>query len=330
MSETLTLPEKLTLARYRIVLTPDAPLPIQGNLGAMLRGGLGFLLKEGACLRPNGALCQNRCQAQEACSYAYLFEGSPPPQAEVLRTHEAIPQPFVLAPPLTHADTVERGAPLPFQLTLFGHAIWHFPYLLAAFRALAWRGMGSTRVRARLTEATALCPDAVTLPLLDPSSGHLVGNQPQPAPVRQWAAGSEAAVHEARVYFVSPLRIKFDDRFLHSPPPFHVLVRTLLRRVSSLSAFHAGERWEIDYRGWIERAETVQMVAADAHWRNWERYSTRQERRMNLGGVVGAVTYAGEITPFLPLLRLGELIHVGKGTVFGNGRYVLERDPNAE
>jgi hypothetical protein len=33
------------------------------------------------------------------------------------------------------------------------------------------------------------------------------------------------------------------------------------------------------------------------------------------------VTYAGDLAPFLPLLRLGELIHVGKNAVFGNGRF---------
>ena len=40
-------------------------------------------------------------------------------------------------------------------------------------------------------------------------------------------------------------------------PPFHVLVGKLLARVSSLSYFHCGERWETDYRGWIEQAEAV-------------------------------------------------------------------------
>jgi CRISPR/Cas system endoribonuclease Cas6 (RAMP superfamily) len=44
-----------------------------------------------------------------------------------------------------------------------------------------------------------------------------------------------------------------------------------------------------------------------------------------MGGLVGRVTYEGDLSDYLPLLALGELVHVGKGTVFGNGQYQIER-----
>lgn len=40
-------------------------------------------------------------------------------------------------------------------------------------------------------------------------------------------------------------------------------------------------------------------------------------------GFVGRVVYEGPLAEFLPLLLLGELIHVGKGTVFGQGKFAL-------
>ena len=44
---------------------------------------------------------------------------------------------------------------------------------------------------------------------------------------------------------------------------------------------------------------------------------------MKMGGFVGKVEYKGDLSEFIPLLRLGEVIHVGKGIVFGLGRYEI-------
>ena len=38
---------------------------------------------------------------------------------------------------------------------------------------------------------------------------------------------------------------------------------------------------------------------------------------------MGHVTYSGDLTPFLSILALGELVHVGKGSVFGNGQFEI-------
>jgi CRISPR/Cas system endoribonuclease Cas6 (RAMP superfamily) len=45
-----------------------------------------------------------------------------------------------------------------------------------------------------------------------------------------------------------------------------------------------------------------------------------RETRMKLGGVVGRMEVEGVPETLWPWLRLGETIHVGKGTSFGLGK----------
>ena len=44
---------------------------------------------------------------------------------------------------------------------------------------------------------------------------------------------------------------------------------------------------------------------------------------MSLGGVTGAVSYEGDLSDFMLLLRLGEYVHVGKGMFLGVGKYKI-------
>jgi len=44
---------------------------------------------------------------------------------------------------------------------------------------------------------------------------------------------------------------------------------------------------------------------------------------MKLGGVIGRIAFKGEIGEFMPFIKLGEFLHVGKGTTFGLGKYEI-------
>jgi CRISPR/Cas system endoribonuclease Cas6 (RAMP superfamily) len=80
----------------------------------------------------------------------------------------------------------------------------------------------------------------------------------------------------------------------------------------------------LDFKALGEQAEAVQTVRVDSQWIDRSR-RTRKGFSQDLSGFVGEVTYRGDIEPFLPLLLLGEYIHVGKNAAFGNGWYRLER-----
>jgi len=99
------------------------------------------------------------------------------------------------------------------------------------------------------------------------------------------------------------------------------LMATLFRRLSSLCYFHCGVELDLPFKELLRLAEQVTTVHSSFTWMEQRRYSTRQHRLVHVDGLVGEATFRGAMGPFLPFLLAGELVHVGKGCVFGAGKY---------
>ncbi|MEA3361640.1 MAG: CRISPR system precrRNA processing endoribonuclease RAMP protein Cas6, partial [Thermodesulfobacteriota bacterium] len=126
-----------------------------------------------------------------------------------------------------------------------------------------------------------------------------------------------------KITIETPLRLKFTNR-LSAELPFHVLVRTMLRRVSSLFNYYGDGEPDLDYRGMVKRAEGVHILNSNLHWFDWRRYSSRQDKSMLMGGMIGSIIYEGEIGDYLPLMDLCSQFHLGKQTSFGLGKINAE------
>ena len=124
----------------------------------------------------------------------------------------------------------------------------------------------------------------------------------------------------------TPLRLKFKNR-IERDLPFHVLVRAMLRRISSIFIAYAGKEPDLDYKGLLNRAEAVRTTEGKLFWHDWERYSNRQKQRMPMSGIAGSVTYEGELGEFVPLLDICSKFNIGKNTAFGLGRIEYSRLP---
>ncbi len=124
------------------------------------------------------------------------------------------------------------------------------------------------------------------------------------------------------VEFLTMTRLKARDE-IQRAPEFEVLIRGLLRRISALAYFHHGMPLTADFAGLVAAASAVRLEENHTRWVDWTRYSNRQDAGMNLGGIVGQATYRGNLAPFRELLVLGAVLHVGKNTTFGLGRYRL-------
>lgn len=300
---------KIRFARFHLELEAVDRLRLPPYKGSTLRGAFGNTFKRMVCVKRD--LECSTCLIRGQCVYYYVFET--PSQEESGRSYTFAPHPFVIEPPEETREVYEPGESLQAGLVLVGKALDYLAYFIYAFDEMGCRGLGQGRGKAALKRVWAGERLIYTAGEGRLDTGYSVCAGPRVLPA-----------HEDRVNLClqTPTRLKDGGR-LSGAVDFPLLVRSLLRRSSDLARFHCGAELGVDYRDWIERAGRVQTVESRLRWHDWERYSHRQGTKMQLGGVMGQVSYAGELGPFLPLLALGADLHVGKGTGFGLGRYEI-------
>lgn len=301
------------LTKYKLNLKIKDELHLPRYIGSTLRGGFGNSFRRIVCFH-RGMNCTN-CLLKEKCVYAYIFETSPPKDSDRLKKSRDIPRPFIIEPPINGKQEYKENEILEFGLTLIGRAIDYLPYFIVTFKELGNIGIGRSRGKYFLEKVT--------------SKGQEIYSSQEEA--LKWAGEKisfSEILDEAKGYptdrlnidFITPTRMKFNKKCV-LVPEFHILIRSLLQRVSSLSYFHCGEELSLDFKAMINRAGEVRIEENKAGWFDWEKYSGRQEVKMKLGGIVGKVSYSGNIKEFLPLIALGRYVHVGKGATFGLGKY---------
>jgi hypothetical protein len=212
----------------------------------------------------------------------------PPP---FLRGIDRAVRPYVFEPGDGPRELAPGGL-LRFDLLLFGQALEHQPYVLLALERMAQNGLGAGRARFRLVRAEAV-PEPPAAPLPE-------------GPVT--------------LTFATPLRLRVRHRFTDQLR-FRDLAFAMLRRGLEMAHTHVpGAAVDWHFQPLLEKASQVRLLESNLHWHDWERWSERQQSAMKLGGLIGKVTLEGEMASFGPLLRMAEVIHVGKGATFGLGR----------
>lgn len=318
-------PEGFAFARYEMRFRAgEKGVLLPPYKGATFRGGFAETFRRLVCAA--GMDECKECSLKRTCPYHLVFESEPLPGSEVLRSLDAIPRPFVLEPSTDRRTCYSPGETFEFSLILFGKVRNLLPYFIVTLEEFSRRGIGRGRRPFSLEEIATVNPLTGISALVYSSEDRVV--RPRDLSVTSeevWKRAAACPVEYLRkieISFITPTRLIHGGKCLHIPE-FHAIVRNLLRRLSSLSYFYHGFAYEADFQEIIRHAGEVRMVRDETSWVTIGRYSSRQKRRVPLEGFVGRAVYEGPLADFLPLLLLGELIHVGKGTVFGQGKFAL-------
>ncbi len=309
----ITLP--LTVSRYRLRFIAQEPLRLPAYAGSTWRGAFGHALKRLVCVTREPR-CPD-CLLYRSCSYPYLFETPPDPAIALLRKYPAAPHPFLLRPPADTRRSLAAGEETLLDLTLFGHGHRYLPYVIHALDQAATQGLGSHRGRLALAAveqnaATGWTPIYQSNGPLTPAPPHI----PEPPSCPERLA----------LRIETPLRLAVDNDHI-TPETFRFthLFGSLLRRIPLMIAFHGAAPLTADFAALARAADRVPLTAVRLHWRDWNRYSSRQRNTVPMGGLVGEIELNGAgLEPCWPWLWLGQWTHAGKGAVMGLGGYRID------
>lgn len=314
-AQTATLPGEFPVARFRLQFVAKAPYIVHGYRGSAWRGAFGTALKNQVCITRE-RYCHG-CLVRHSCLYPYIFETEADPGQQGSTSVDQAPHPYVIcAEPVWRQREVcgER-----VEITLLGRAVAHWTYVLQALSQGAERGLGLERVLLRLKTVEQETGDRRSWRMA--VNGNRVVNT---------AAESTPAVppmpQRVRVRLVTPMRVRRQGDLVEPERfGFDEFVAALLRRLALLSRFHTEHAWRLDHAGLTAIARKAMVMERQLVWQDWARYSTRQQKRIPMGGVVGRyVLETRGLERVWPLLWLGQWTHAGKGAVMGLGRYEVE------
>lgn len=307
------------LAKYNFDLEFQEPAWLPEFKGSMFRGGFGSTLKR-ICCAVREATCTG-CALAENCPYSYIFETPLPPEAAHLKNPQ-IPRPYLFEPQANGRRRYEAGEILTMGVTVIGRGIKYLPYFIVTIKELGEIGVTAARRKFKLKSVTAVDDlNGQTSTIYEVSQGVVKNLTLLIAWDDCLLAADKLPANKVTLKLVTPMRLKYNGNFLTRELPLEALVQSLTLRINALNVFHCGGRLIDELKELRSVAAKTKISASNLSWQSVNRYSSRQGKKESLSGLVGNVTYEGDLKPLQPLLVLGSLIHVGSDVVFGCGEY---------
>jgi len=82
-----------------------------------------------------------------------------------------------------------------------------------------------------------------------------------------------------------------------------------------------GGSFQIDRDSFEENAALIKTAESKLSDASFITYSRTQTKKKTYRGRVGQIIYEGDLTPFVPYVDIGSVMHIGSNTVMGMGQY---------
>lgn len=318
----------IKILKLRFLLKATDKIQLPQYTGSTFRGAFGYAFKKATCIMRKERLCEN-CIVKLSCSYYSFFESPLPetlPENKLkflkLSNVKKIPHPFIFEPDIKQKRVLNKDEIFFFDLLLFGKANEYYPYFIFSIIEMGKKGIGVNRGKYVLEKVLNFVNDNETEIIFDSDTNVLskINNHFE-------IAEQDIDKDIIKLSFITPLRLQQEGKLVNEPD-FKILIINLVRKISAMLFFHYNYDFDSDYieysKELIEKSKSIQTLDSSLKWFSWERWSNRQKTKMNLGGLVGDISFQGNLSPFSDIINLGKYFHVGKNTVFGLGKYLIK------
>jgi CRISPR-associated endoribonuclease Cas6 len=308
----------LQFAVFTFEISPIEEMILPAYPATTLRGGLGYSLKNRTCLKDEKT-CKNECENKQRCIFSNLYESKSGETVD--GSYIPYMRPYIIRTGFIKKRKYFSQDSFKFELILFGDAIQHYPFFISAMVRFGQKGIGVNQSPFSLKKVTSHTPffenvifDGVRLcskPFIN-KFNHIDSSM------------FSIKANEISLTFLSPLRMQFERKYIEKADFVHI-VDNLLKRTQSL-LYHHHNKHMISFNtdDILDKAFEIQTAGQTMERTHLNRFSTRQKSDVHLDGLLGNITFTGKhLTELLPLLYLGQFLHLGKQTAFGLGQYKI-------
>ncbi len=293
---------------FTIEFLEDSELPTYK--ASALRGGMGEMLLMANCVRDRDC---DKCDFESECIVRRTMYSKMEIQPTFMTSGDSVG--YVIECE-DYRDRVEAGDTLRFNLILFGKTIVYFTSFFTALYGLGSKGLGKAASKFRIVSVTNSC----NMPIFDGKEINM--KRYEILKVSDYISYRKEQLKNdelAGLKFPSPLSVKYRGEEIREFIPA-AIIESACRRIYMLDCFEGIES-NIHDMSYIESLTIPESHAENHRYVSVRRYSNHQGSAMYLKGIEGELQMDTIDGDLLDILLAGELVHIGKNTSFGFGRY---------
>lgn len=294
---------ELNMLKLRAIFQAEEAGELPPFLVSTIRGVLGHAMRDGVCVKPN--LRCHLCELADQCDYTAYFSTAGNIAGSV--------NPFVLHVPLQNKTTWQRGDLLRFDITVFGRTTTAADFYVNGLLKMAEYGWGAKRLKFTPVQILNAFDKSLVW-----SNGVMWPENLRPNVTKARGRKTDSVL----IRFDAPTRVVVKQK-LQEKLTFELIIKAILTRIRLLLHAYEGTLLDWDEAAILAHAREIETVEENWQFIDFKRYSQTRKGKLELPAIRGYARFCGDLTPFTPLLEIGEIVHIGKNTTHGFGNYEL-------